>query len=68
MKRESEGVTPRTLLVVAGAALVGSIAFRALAGALDLSPLLTVIVIWIVLTALFLGFVRLRARRNGDDP
>lgn len=67
MDPDPQGVTPRTLLAVAGAALVGSIAFRAIAQALDLSPVLSVIIIWVVLTVAFLAFLKLRARGEASS-
>ena len=52
------------------AALIAALVFRAVAGELDLSPAVTVLLAWAVLTALFFGASLLRRRARppeGED-
>ena len=58
----------RKLVVFGASALVASVAFRALVAELELSPLFVLVSLWAVLTALLIGLVLVRARREGTNP
>lgn len=62
-----QGSPARLLVALGAAALVGSLAFRALADELDLDPIVAVLILWALLTVGFLAFSRLRSRRNTDE-
>jgi hypothetical protein len=58
----------RRLVAIGAAALVVSLVARALSNELDISPAVTILIVWAVLTVLFAGFVWLRGRQvDGDD-
>jgi hypothetical protein len=57
----------RKLVVIGGAALVGALAFRAIADALDLSPFVALLILWAALTLIWGAFALLRARRGDDE-
>lgn len=67
MDREPDGTLGRRLIAFGAAALVVSLLARALSNALDLSPVVTVLVVWAVLTAAFAAFVALRGRREPEE-
>jgi len=57
----------RLLVAIGGAALVGAVVFRAIANALDLSPIVAILILWAVLTLAWVAFSLLRARRDEDE-
>jgi hypothetical protein len=57
----------RRLIAIGAAALVVSLVARALSNELDISPAVTILIVWAVLTVLFAGFVWLRGRRVDED-
>ena len=67
MEREPDGSLGRRLIAFGAAALVVSLLARALSNELDLSPVVTVLIVWAVLTAAFAAFVALRGRRVEEE-
>jgi hypothetical protein len=57
----------RRLIAIGAAALVVSLVARALSSELDISPAVTILIVWAVLTVLFAGYVWLRGRRVDRD-
>jgi len=66
MEREPDGSLGRRLVAFGAAALVVSLLARALSNELDLSPVVTVLIVWAVLTAAFAAFAALRGRGEAD--
>jgi hypothetical protein len=67
MDREGQGSVGRVLVAFGAAALVAALVFRAVASELDLSPAVTVLIAWAVLTGLFMGAALLRRRAQPPE-
>ena len=57
----------RRLIAIGAAALVVSLVARAVSQELEVSPAVTILIVWAVLTAGFAAFVALRGRREAEE-
>ena len=57
----------RRLIAIGAAALVVSLVARAVSQELDISPAVTILIVWAVLTAGFAAYLALRGRREAEE-